>query len=358
MSAAKGGLPTYLSRLAGGAPAAAPRLQPPRPLFPPDAGALTGLEPEAPRAGFVDPAGPVHPGASHTVGLPSSQVDGQPGQSTDQPVPISSSVANRPAGPLGDQTSRGRSDTQAPGGAAPDRQPAAPALPARTPTPAAPPGAFAPTAQGPSPGGAGGATTHTAPQSAAPASATPATTVPSTAAPTAARNGDSAPHPAAASPPAPPSVTAASAARRLVPPAPEATSPGLVPVGAAAAQPAGSTLPGMGPAPAMPSPPAAPEPAAPAGALLPPKRVPSALDMSNDPAVRRPGPVNAPAGPQVSIGTIEVTVVAPTPSSPPAPAQHPQAGPGWTGAAGRASAEAAWHAARGAARRWFGAGQS
>jgi hypothetical protein len=73
--------------------------------------------------------------------------------------------------------------------------------------------------------------------------------------------------------------------------------------------------------------------------------------------VRRPALVNTTASsPQVSIGTIEVTVVGPTPSPPPAPA--PQARFGRDGAAGRLSADAAWQAARGAARRWFGAGQS
>jgi hypothetical protein len=346
---AKSAVPAYLSRLAGGAPAAAPRLQPPRPLFPPAADAVTGLGPEALPAGFARRAGPVHPGPSHPVGLPGSRVDGQPRQGAGHPGWVGpSSAVDSPAGPLGDRTSRGPSGTQVPGGEGLDRLPAV-----------APP-AFARAAQGLPSGVARSAATQTAPEPAAPASATPATATPRTAA---LAVGPDDPHPWDAAPLAPPSGTAVSVTPRLTPPDPELTSPGLPPVTAAAAQPAVSTRPDMGPAPTLlPAGSAAPAgisalmspvPAAPAPALVPPKRVPSDLEMSHHPAVGRPEPLNGSASSaRVSIGTIEVIVEAPAPPPSPAPAPHPQAAPAGAGA------DAAWQAARGAARRCFGAGQS
>ena len=122
---AKSAVPAYLSRLAGGAPAVAPRLQPPRPLFPPAAGALTDAEPEPPVAGFDGHAGPVQPdaGLSHHRG----------------PVTTSSGT-DIAAGPVGYQASQRLSHAQAANGEALDPLPALPAQPIRGGMPPSPGG--------------------------------------------------------------------------------------------------------------------------------------------------------------------------------------------------------------------------
>jgi hypothetical protein len=87
--------------------------------------------------------------------------------------------------------------------------------------------------------------------------------------------------------------------------------------------------------------------------LLPPKQAGGPAEM-NGSARHNPGPASAP---HVSIGSIEVTVVPPTSSGAPAP-QRSQNRPQGVGIPARPNADAARNAARGAARRWYGAGQS
>lgn len=342
MSPVKSAVPAYLSRLVGRAPIAAPRLRPPRPLFPPAVGALTDVQSQAPSAALARRPGPVDPAPSHPVVLPGSRIDGEPRQGAGHWDRVSpSSAVESPANAVGERPGARPSGTPVADGSVLDRPLAAPALPAQ---------------QMP-PGLARLATTETAPKSAAPIIATPITTALSTASAAAEPNGS---HPVTVAPLAPPVATAVTP-QPFAPPAPQEVSPDLPPVRVAMEQPAQSTRPGMGPDPAA----RIAESAAPAiAALVPPKAIPSP-QVSHEPVLRRNAPVNAPASPaQLSIGTIEVIVEAATPSQPLPPAQHPQHLPPAQhpqprpGAAERASADAAWRAARGAARRWFGAGQS
>jgi hypothetical protein len=90
-----------------------------------------------------------------------------------------------------------------------------------------------------------------------------------------------------------------------------------------------------------------------------PRRVAGDAAIGNHVALQRPAPVTAPASPaRVSIGTIEVTVVAPAPPPIAPPAPPARARPSGADAVGQAGADVALRAARSAARRWFGAGQS
>jgi hypothetical protein len=181
---------------------------------------------------------------------------------------------------------------------------------------------------------------------------------------TAAPGGCARPHPPDA-PPLPP-VAAAVVAPGPTPATPATTSPALLPVATRTAQPTGLARPSGGASPAaMPSRSAEPA-ASPASTksrlpgappALPPKPVARAPEMSDYPGFRRPVPASA-ASAQVSIGTIEVTVVAPTPGPIAPPPSHQRARPQRADAARRATADTARQAARGAARRWFGAGQS
>jgi hypothetical protein len=75
---------------------------------------------------------------------------------------------------------------------------------------------------------------------------------------------------------------------------------------------------------------------------------------SGEPA-RSPRPVALTPPARVSIGTIEVTVVPPTPV-PTVPAANALVN--GTQAPARGGADVTLRAARGASRRWFGAGQS
>jgi hypothetical protein len=78
--------------------------------------------------------------------------------------------------------------------------------------------------------------------------------------------------------------------------------------------------------------------------------------MNDYPGFGRPGRAATPT--QVSIGTIEVTVVPPPRAPIPPPPPHQQVRPKEVGIPGLAGADAARQVARGAARRWFGVGQS
>jgi hypothetical protein len=321
VSPARSRVPAYLSRLTGGAVAAAPRLRPSRPLFPPAADALTGNEPEAPLAGLGAHADPIQPG----------RTAGQPG-----PVPTSS-AADSPAGAQEERTRGGRPGAQPPRGR-PLHAPPAPlasALPRPQATPAVPAQVFGPAAQGLSSGPAPGAATQAPLEPAAHSSATPA----------ADPAGSRAAQPLAARPLAP----------VLTAPSPAAPLPDLLPVAAPApplvavggAEQAATRTSTKSPLPTVQTP-----------ALIPPKQV-RITEHNSSPVARRPDPLDAPASSaQVSIGTIEVTVVAPTPPPIPSPPVHSQPPPAGPRAPGRAGADAARQAARGAARRWFGAGQS
>lgn len=261
MRPAKSAVPAYLSRLAGGAPAVAPRLQPPRPLFPPAAGALTDAEPDPPVAGFDGHAGPVQPdaGLSHHRG----------------PVTTSSGT-DIAAGPVGYQASQRLSHAQAANGEALDPLPALPAQPIR-----------------------GGM------------------------------------------PPVPRAVQHADPIEATM-----SSAPALIP--AASAEPA-----------AIPVPTTSPQPLAGAPALRPPKPGSSVPEINDYSGHRRPTAVNAPTtSAQVSIGTIEVTVVPPKPAPTLPKPSHQHARPKEVGIPARVGADAARQVARGAARRWFGAGQS
>lgn len=267
VSQVKRAVPAYLSRLAGRAPANAPRLQPPRTLFASVAGALTYAELEAPIAAFSDHTGPARPG---------------PGAA--QPSRVSGATSQKV------------------------QEPAAPGFPAG-------------------------------------------------------------PHPLDA-PPLPP-LFAAAAAPGLTLAAPGTASPELLPIATGPtatgpAQPAGPAQPDMGASPAL-------MPGGSAGAaaismstkslsnsaaaLAPPRKpAPSAPEMSGYPGFGGLGRAATPT--QVSIGTIEVTVVPPPRAPTPPPPPHRQAHPKEVRIPGLAGADAAGQAARGAARRWFGVGQS
>jgi hypothetical protein len=319
VSRAKSAVPAYLLRMAGRTSAPTPRLQPPRSLFAP----LTGAEPGTPAAGGH--TGPVHFGS----GI------GQPG-----PAPRSF-VAEIPA-------SRGPSEAHAQDGAS-----------LAAPSPVRGAMAAVPPAEGSRSGPALNATVPTAQEPDTPGS-TPDRTAPTTPNPQAGSHRSTGRRPLAAPPLAPLSAAA-------VAPGPPAPAPGAAP--SEKLPTAARTEHGMGPSPApipagSPKPTAVPTksplPAA-APALLPPKQVRSATEISEYPGLRRPRPVNgSAASAQVSIGTIEVTIVppAPTPSpiSPRPP--HQRARPEQVGTPRRAGVDAARQAARGAARRWFGAGQS
>jgi hypothetical protein len=258
---AKSAVPAYLSRLVGGAPAVAPRLQPPRPLFPPAAGALTDAEPEPPVARFDGHAGPRQPdaGLSHHRG----------------PVTTSSDAAIA-AVPVGYQASQGLSRAQAADGEAVDPLPALPAEPVR-----------------------------------------------------------------GAMPPVPRVVQHADLIEATM-----SSAPASMP--AASAEPAAISVPTTRPPPLAGVP-----------ALRPPKPGSSVPEISDYSGLRRPTAVNAPTtSAQVSIGTIEVTVLPAKPARILPKPSHQQARPKEVGIPARVGADAARLAARGAARRWFGAGQS
>jgi hypothetical protein len=302
--------------------AAAPRLRPPRPLFPLGADVLTGKEPEAPLAALGGHSDPIEPGRTL----------GQPG-----PVPTSSAADSR-AGLQEERTSGGRSGAQPPHGGPldPPLAPPASALPGPQATPAVPAQAFAPAAQGLSSGPAAGATTRAPLEPAAHSSATPA----------ADPAGSPAPRPLAA-PPLPSVLTAPSLAA-TPPDLPPVAAPAPPLVAAGGAEPAATRTSTKSPLPTVQTP-----------ELIPPKQVPINKEHSSSPVVRRRDPLDAPASSaQVSIGTIEVTVVAPTPPPIQPPPTHPQPPDAGVRAPGWAGADAARQAARGAARRWFGAGQS
>jgi hypothetical protein len=237
---AKSAVPAYLSRLARGAPASAPRLRPTRPLFPP--GAVIGDESAAPTAGFASHDQPVQP----FVGRPDRVA--------------TSAAPDGPPRPISDGSRRDRSGGQTPGGTTPD------------------------------------------PLGTAPAAAQPVPRVIEAPALISARNPQHAATPESAS-------------------SPQLAAPAPTPV------------------------------------LLPAKSARSAPEMRDYPPVVQPGPLKSPApAAQVSIGTIEVTITPPPPPSMPAPPLQAQAA--FAGAPGRAGADTARQAARGASRRWFGAGQS
>lgn len=84
--------------------------------------------------------------------------------------------------------------------------------------------------------------------------------------------------------------------------------------------------------------------------------MPSAPEISDYPGFGQAGRAAMPT--QVSIGTIEVTVVPPPRAPIPPPAPHQQPRPKEVGIPRLAGADAAGQVARGAARRWFGVGQS
>jgi hypothetical protein len=375
VSRARSAVPAYLSRLAGRTPAHTPRLQPPRSLFAPVAGALTGAEPDAPAAAFGGHAGPVHfgPGAgqpgpaprSFVADIPASrgpsEAQAQDGANLDPlPAPPPAREAGRP-GPAPRSlvadipASRGPSEAQAQDGANLDPLPAPP--PARRAMPAVPP------AEGSRFGPARRATNQAAQEADTPGRGTPDTTVARTAVPNTGPDHSRGAQPLAA----PPLGPAAAAAPGLTPQAPEAASAETRLAAARTVQPAGAAQPGMGPNPA-PIPAGSPEPAAvptksplPAAApALPRKRALRAMEISDYPGLRRPRPMSGSAtSAQVSIGTVEVTIVPPVPTpSPIPPPPHQRARPGQVGTPRRAGVDAARQAARGAARRWFGAGQS
>ncbi len=258
VSPAKGAVPGYLARLAGGASADAPRLQPPRPLFSSVAGAIKDAGPEPAVAGIDGHPGLVQHGSARIRRGP---VTASPG--TD--------IA---ASSVGYQASQRISHTQALDGGAPDPLPAPPVPPMQ--------GAVSP---GPS------AVPH--------ANSIQANT-------------DS--------------------------------SPALIP--AVSAEP-------------VPVPTKSPLPATAAPALRPPKPGSSVPEIEDYSGLRRPTPVTAPiTSAQVSIGTIEVTVLPPKPGPIPPKPSPLRARPKAVGVPGQSGSDAARQAARGAARRWFGAGQS
>ena len=115
VSPAKGAVPGYLARLAGGASADAPRLQPPRPLFSSVAGAIKDAGPEPAVAGIDGHPGLVQHGSARIRRGP---VTASPG--TD--------IA---ASSVGYQASQRISHTQALDGGAPDPLPAPPVPPMR-----------------------------------------------------------------------------------------------------------------------------------------------------------------------------------------------------------------------------------
>ena len=148
MRPANNAVPTYLSRLTGSAPARAPQLRPPRPLFPP-AGALTGLEPQAPPAELGGPAERDHPRPG--LGEPA------PGHQSSAPETATDLPANRP--------NSGPPSAPAPELAAPDPRPT-PSPPVAIP--AVPAAASTPPIRPPRPGPAPSAMTENAVEPAAP----------------------------------------------------------------------------------------------------------------------------------------------------------------------------------------------
>lgn len=141
-----------------------------------------------------------------------------------------------------------------------------------------------------------------------------------------------------------PAATPTPEARPEQPSAP----PDLVPPGAAAPPVEADPSPALAPPP---------HPANAAQELLLPRATVSGAVLGEPAPPRRSAAVPSVAAPaQVSIGTIEVTVVGPRPIAAPAPATHPLATRAHAPA--RGGVDLALHGARGASRRWFGAGQS
>jgi hypothetical protein len=300
-------LPGYLSRLTGAGGVTVPRLRPPRPLFAP-AGVATDVETQAPNTRLPGHAGADNPGPQ------TGRYDAVAPHSAPPASPVGR--VENPSGPT-------RSGAQAPGAGTVDPSAGATASPAQHAAPAIP---------------------------------------------------------SAAAPASPPAVSPARPAEN--PSGPPRSGAG--PLGAEAVDPsAGATAsPAQHGAPPVlsdpvPAPPVADSPRGsarnpggpwrsgahdfaaagnldmptdPTPQLLPTKRQASDSQMSSD-RRHRPESVSASTA-QVSIGTIEVTVVPPAPT--PTPNQNPLVGPNAAGSPGLASAEAA----RRAARRWFGAGQS
>jgi hypothetical protein len=318
------GLPAYLSRLAVGPPAAQPPLQPPRPLF--EATAVPSeAELDTPPAGFASGA------AAPSASLP------EEGERAPSP-------AGAPAG--GEQITAF---------AAPEQ---IARIPAAAPTRAA--ATAMPVDRGALSGRRAGGTTPTAPP-AQPALATPSTTAAGTATPNW-RPDDSAGNRVLLAERRGARISEARGGNSLAP----ATSPEPAPMPDSTARPAGSAQPGFaGTEPrsaasrqlSASQTTAAMQPrlaVAPDAEPLLPRPTPDEAASSDHGSRWRAAPATAPtSAARVDIGTIEVTVL---PPPPPAPVVQPP--PSGADAGGQPGADVAMRAARGAARRWFGAGQS
>ena len=304
MNRAHTGLPGYLTQLAGRPATVAAPLRPRRPLFDP-AGGDTAVEQ------------PWAVGDSAPAPIPASPTAGR----TDHPPTGACAVV----GGEGSDARRAAPAPVAPASATPARVPAAAGIapaPPLAPVPAASP--MTPRAR----------SSHDEPPTAtalfAPA---PAPSPP--------------PHPPAAAPMFPQVAPVAT-------PIPVARPGDCGPAADLVPQPATDTPPAEIGHTATTAPPR-PAAAAEQQQLLP--RATERGAVTGEPAPsRRSAATPAAAAARVSIGTIEVTVVPPTPIAAPAPPTHPLV----TGAhaPARGGPDLALHGARGASRRWFGAGQS
>ena len=325
MNSAHKGLPAYLSQLAGGPAAAVAPLQPPRPLFEP-----TTSEPIAEQLA---------------------------------PVGDFATTAATPAEGMPERTARTRFSTESALNVEardPKRAALAPvASVTAEPTNVAAPSAVPPARRSPSDRAASPTTLGEAWPPDEPASATTAF------APGAER---SSPHPSGMALFAPPVGHSAEAVRPTGPTRSDSATT-LPPEPAVMAPPTGPTTSDLRPL-VVPTPAASPLPpesaiaaATPSSRPVPqpllPRRVADDAATGDHAGDWRRTPVRpVSSSPRVSIGTIEVTVVPPTPA--PMGSSTPPAGhalPERADAPARAGADVTLRAARTGARRWFGAGQ-